>query len=175
MRVLIAVASKHGGTAEIAEWIGATLTESGVDAVVRAAEDVGGIDGFDAVVLGSGVYAGHWLESGRRLSAALTPLLVDRPVWLFSSGPVGDPPKPETGPLGIDELMDAIGAREHRLFAGRIARDRLGFGERAVVTALRVADRDDRPRDEVVAWARSIAAELTKGAVETPTLATSPA
>lgn len=161
MRVLVAAASKHGGTAEIAEWIGTALTESGVEAVVLAAEDVAGIDGFDAVILGSGVYAGHWLEPGRRLAAALTPLLVDRPVWLFSSGPLGDPLKPEGDPVGVAELLDATGAREHRIFGGRVAREGLGFGEKAVVMALRVGDRDDRPRDEVEAWARSIAASLT--------------
>lgn len=161
MRVLVAAASKHGGTAEIAEWIGATLTEAGIETVVLEAEDVAGIDGFDAVILGSGVYAGHWLEPGRRLATALAPRLVDRPVWLFSSGPLGDPLKPEGDPVGIPELLDATGAREHRIFGGRIAREGLGFGEKAVVMALRVSDRDDRPRDEVVAWARSIASELT--------------
>jgi len=166
MRVLVAAASKHGGTAEMAGWIGSTLIESGIDAVTLAAEDVGELDLFDAVVLGSGVYAGHWLDAGHRLSTAMIPHLDGRPIWLFSSGPVGDPPKPEGDPVGIPDLMIRTGARDHRVFGGRIDRDRLGFGERAVVTALRVADRDDRPRDEVIAWARGIAAELTAVARE---------
>ena len=35
---------------------------------VRPAEEVGSIDDYNAVVLGSAVYAGHWLESARGLA-----------------------------------------------------------------------------------------------------------
>ena len=161
MRVLVAAASKHGGTAEMAGWIGRTLSESGIDAVVMATEDVGGLDGFDAVVLGSAVYAGHWLDSGRRLAMGLAPRLAERPVWLFSSGPVGDPPRPDGEPNGIDDLVEATGAREHRVFGGRIERGDLGVMERVMVSALHVPDRDDRHRDEVIDWARTIAADVS--------------
>jgi hypothetical protein len=36
----------------------------------------------------------------------------------------------------------------------------MGFGEKAIMTALRVQDRDDRPRAEVEAWAEEIAAAI---------------
>jgi len=58
-KVLVAHASKHGSTAEIAETIGAVLREAGVEAEVRAARQVARRDGFDAVVLGSGLYSAH--------------------------------------------------------------------------------------------------------------------
>lgn len=59
-RVLVAFARKMGSTKEIAEAIGARLTERGCQTVVRSAETVDSVDGYDAVVLGSAVYAAGW-------------------------------------------------------------------------------------------------------------------
>jgi menaquinone-dependent protoporphyrinogen oxidase len=73
---------------------------------------------------------------------------------------VGDPLKPADGPVDGDRLRQATGAREHRVFAGRIDRSLLGFGERAIVGAMRIGDRDDRSRSEVEAWAATIASAI---------------
>ena len=62
MKVLIASASKHGSTAEIAQEIGRALERHGLEVHVKEPAAVTTIDGFDAVVLGSAVYSGHWLE-----------------------------------------------------------------------------------------------------------------
>lgn len=166
MRILVTAASKHGGTAEIAEWIGETLMMEGLDVYVRTPDTVTSLDGFDAVVLGSGVYAGHWLQSARSFVDRLGRGLAARPVWIFSSGPVGDPPKPVDGPADGETMRLATGAREHRVFPGRIDRSTMGFGERAIVTALRVTDRDDRSMTEVRAWAEGIARSLMALAAE---------
>ena len=50
---LVTAASRHGATYEIADAIGRTLAERGLDVRVVHAEDVGAVDGYDAVVLGS--------------------------------------------------------------------------------------------------------------------------
>jgi menaquinone-dependent protoporphyrinogen oxidase len=47
--------------------------------------------GYDAVILGSAVYVGHWLEAAQRFVEKHRADLVARPVWLFASGPVGVP------------------------------------------------------------------------------------
>jgi menaquinone-dependent protoporphyrinogen oxidase len=86
--------------------------------------------------------------------------LAERPVWLFSSGPVGDPPKPEEDPVDVAELVTATGAREHRVFAGRLVRRQLSFPDRAIVSALRVSEGDFRDRTEITRWAASIADTL---------------
>lgn len=160
MKVLVTAASKHGATYEIAEWIGATLRTRSIEAVVERPGDVAGVDGYDAVVLGSAVYIGKWLQPATDLVDRLGPQLSKRPVYLFSSGPMGDPPKPDTDPTDIQFMRAATQAVEHRLFAGRIDRHGMGLGERAVVTALRVPDGDSRPRAEIEAWANSIADAL---------------
>jgi len=158
MTVLVAAASRHGSTAEIAEAIGRTLRERGVAADVAAVDELETVEGYDAVVLGSAVYMGRWLEPARRFAADHGAELGSRPTWLFSSGPVGEPPKPEpTDAVDVAEIEGATQARSHRVFTGRIDRHGLGFAERAVVAALRVPDGDYRDWDEIAAFAREVA------------------
>ena len=94
MRVLVTAATKYGATAEIAQAIGDALRDRGLEPTVLPPGQVEGIDGYDAVVLGSAVYAGHWLKPAQELVDRWAGALTGRPVWLFSSGPVGDPPSP---------------------------------------------------------------------------------
>ena len=83
-----------------------------------------------------------------------------RPLWLFSSGPVGDPLKPEEDPVDVEQIMSILGAREHRVFAGRIDKSLLSFAEKAIVKALKVPEGDWRDFGAVKAWAGEIAAAL---------------
>ncbi|WAL68964.1 protoporphyrinogen oxidase [Amycolatopsis cynarae] len=167
MKVLVAVASRHGGTREIAEEIGREMRWSlgeHSDVAVHPVTEVGGVSGYDAVVLGSAVYMGHWLTAATDFVHRNREELTMVPVWLFSSGPVGSPPRPEQDPLELGALRRLIRAREHRLFAGRIDRHRLGLAERALLAALHVADGDYRDWQDIRSWARRIAAMLPAGA-----------
>jgi menaquinone-dependent protoporphyrinogen oxidase len=116
---------------------------------------------FDAVVLGSAVYMGRWLDPARTFVEHRAEALSNRPTWLFSSGPIGDPPRPEeSDAVDVGELMSKAHAKSHKLFAGKLDRSKLGFGERAVMLAFRAVEGDYRDWDEVEAWARGIAEEL---------------
>ena len=86
--VLVSAASQHGATAEIALAIGQVLAERGLTVAVIPPGDVGSLDGYDAVIIGSAVYMGHWLDPAKELVNRFHEALTDRPVWLFSSGPV---------------------------------------------------------------------------------------
>lgn len=159
--LLVAVASRHGATREIAEAVADTLRDEGLDVVVSDAADVADVSGYDAVVVGSAVYVGRWLEPARDLVHEHADDLAARPTWLFSSGPIGDPPKPEAeDAVQISELADLVRARGHRLFSGKLDRSALGFGERAVVLAFRAPEGDFRDWDEIATWSREIAAAL---------------
>lgn len=162
MNVLVAVASKHGSTIEIGEVVASTLRSSGLEVDMARVEDVDGLQGHDAVILGSGVYAGHWLRPAREFVDRYEAALVQLPVWLFSSGPVGDPPTPLENPAEVTAVARRLGARGHRLFAGKIESDELGIAEKALVTLVRAAPGDFRPWSEIAEWAEAIAAELSR-------------
>jgi menaquinone-dependent protoporphyrinogen oxidase len=166
MRVLVTAATKYGATSEIASAIGEVLGEHGLDPTVVPPEQVEGVDGYDAVVVGSAVYAGHWLKPARELVGRCRGALIQRPVWLFSSGPVGDPPKPEEDPVDVADLVAATGAREHRVFAGKLVRNQLSFPDKAIVSALRVREGDFRDWTEIRRWAAEIASATRSGSAK---------
>lgn len=161
MRVLVTAASRHGSTREIADAIAKGLEARGLDAHCVAIEDAA-LDGHDAVILGSAVYTGHWLEPARRFAEDNAAALAERPVWLFSSGPLGPPEHlvPEGDPVDVAALMATTRARGHRIFAGRLSKKGLSFGEKAMVMAVRAPEGDCRDWDAIDAWAGELAAAL---------------
>jgi menaquinone-dependent protoporphyrinogen oxidase len=166
LRVLVVVATKHGATHGIAEAIAHELTdgpvgqELGLTALLQEAEHAPGPAGFDAVIVGSAVYVGRWREPARDWVGAHAAALRERPVWLFSSGPIGAPPFPPDEPYDVHPLTQLTGAREHRVFPGRLDKDLLSVGERAMVTAMRAPLGDFRDWDAVRAWAGEVAGQL---------------
>lgn len=161
MSILVATASRHGATHEIGQAIGRTLEGRGLQTHVLPVDDVGELTDYDAAVIGSAVYLGHWLESARSFVEHHGGELAGRPTWLFSSGPMGDPPRPGAHEaVQVDDLVEASSARGHQLFAGRLDRHHLGFGERAVVFAFRAEDGDFRDWDDIAVWASGIADAL---------------
>ncbi len=81
-------------------------------------------------------------------------------MWLFSSGPVGEPARPAENPVVVSDILAATNAREHRVFPGCLVKKRLSLPERAMVAALRVTEGDYRNWAEIRDWAAGIAAVL---------------
>lgn len=150
--VLVAYGSKHGSTAEIAAAIAETLRESGLRADCLQAGSVDSLEGYDAVVVGSAVYMRRWRREARRFLHHHARALSERPLWVFSSGPVGDPAKDNPAwlePRRTIAEAERLGARAHVVFGG--------LSEASSIPA---EFRDRRDWDEIRAWARGIAAEL---------------
>ena len=133
MKILVTVASKHGSTYEIAEAIGSELASRGLDVSVVPVQDVQTIDEYDAVVLGSAIHMGQWMKSAKEFVSREAAILGSRPVWLFSSGPVTDGPKPDdpADRRQGDQIAEALAAREHRVFRGKLDKSELNIAERA--------------------------------------------
>lgn len=160
MRVLVTAASRHGSTAGIAEAITRTLNERGIGADYRPVDQVTSLTGYDAVVLGSAVYAGRWMKPAREFVKSHAGELRQRRVWTFSSGPVGDPPKPVEVSAEVQKQNDDVGAIEHKVFSGKVDPADLSLPERAMVTALHAPTGDYRDFAEVARWASGIAGAL---------------
>ena len=165
-RVLVVVATKHGATRGIAEAIVRELADSAagqeMDLAVELheAEHAPAPARFDAVIVGSAVYVGRWREPARDWVSAHAADLRGRPVWLFSSGPIGAPPIPPDEPHDVAALMQLTSARGHRVFPGRLDKGLLSVGERAMVTAMRAPLGDFRDWGAVRAWSAEVAGEL---------------
>ena len=115
-RVLVVVASRHGATAEIGAALARSIQESrrrGLAVVPMPVDQRPDPAAFDAVVVGSAVYAGEWLEPAREYVTTHADVLRTRPLWLFSSGPIGDPPFPLDEPYDVAALTHLTGARGH--------------------------------------------------------------
>jgi menaquinone-dependent protoporphyrinogen oxidase len=164
-RVLITAASARAGTEEIAQVIAMQLAAHGLRARVSPAPDVVSVDGFDAVVLGSAVYRGRWLQSAVDLVYRSHEALTLRPVWLFSSGPVGRPGGLFARllmhePADVAEMRAATLAIDHQMFAGRLDLRQLNWPLRLAGLAVPGLAGDFRDWGQIRAWADSIAARL---------------
>ncbi len=183
-RVQVIYATRHGGSAGIAERIAQILRDEGSDVVVANAAESPDPSGYDAHVVGSGVYMGSWVREGVEFLERNQAVLADKPVWLFSSGPL---PGSSKATPGVDRLTDALGptdgpgsggrkkieglaaaihVRGHEVFEGAFdPKDPpKSFPERMVrlmPAAKRVLPTGDfRDWDAIEAWAREIAAQL---------------
>ena len=183
-RIQVVYASRHGGTAGIAERIAAILRTEGLEVALESAASKPDPSGFDAYVVGSGVYMGSWLDDGVRHLERHAAMLATRPVWLFSSGPLPGSSKetqaddpvtvalgPEDGPGSgghkrIAALSALIRPRGHRVFQGAYdpTDPPKSFPERVVRLLPASKDilpiGDFREWDAIEAWAHEIAAEL---------------
>ncbi len=173
MRVLVVYASRHGATAGIAERVAVGLRAAGVSAEARPVAQVGDVEAYDAFVVGAAAYMFHWLKEATRFVKRHRAVLSGRPVWLFSSGPLGTDVVDEQGrdvletarPREFDELHDLVDPRDERVFFGAWNPDAppVGFGER-LLRHLPANDAmpagDFRDWSAIDAWAADIAREL---------------
>lgn len=165
-RVLVAYASKRGSTSEIAQAVADELGRAGLEADCRDAGQVDDLDGVDAVVLGSAVYMRRWRGDARRFLRRHRRRLAELPLWVFSSGPTGDPARDDarwTEPRHTIKKIERLGAREHVVFGGRMPLDPGNAMERAMIEGTPTEWRDRRDWDAIRAWAAGVASALQTG------------
>jgi menaquinone-dependent protoporphyrinogen oxidase len=176
MRAIVVYASKYGSTKGIAEFIAGKLQERGIPTDVQEVGAVKNAADYDAFVIGSAVYMFHWLKEARQFVSKNRALLNGRPVWLFSSGPVGAQSKDAkgrdlvevSGPKELDELRALVKPRDHRVFFGALYGERLtgmiGLGYRMAQKSKSAREAmpegDFRDWKEIEGWANTIASAL---------------
>jgi menaquinone-dependent protoporphyrinogen oxidase len=158
---LVAYATKHGSTAEIAEAIGDTLRARGIPTDVAPVDTIRSIDDYGLVVVGSAVYMFRWQGPAVGFVKRFERQLRERPTWLFGSGPTGGTPEEDSKveeilaiqpapPDNVAKLADRIAVRGYRTFGGRIGPSK-GLFERWIPKG------DWRDFDAVRDWANGIA------------------
>jgi menaquinone-dependent protoporphyrinogen oxidase len=128
------------------------------------------------VVIGGAAYMFHWLKDATAFARRHRKELANRPVWLFSSGPLG-PDKVDTQgqdalkaarPKEFDELVSTLEARGEQVFFGAYdPEDRpIGMGERVVrmmpAAKTTLPAGDFRDWAAIDAWADTVAKELER-------------
>lgn len=161
-RVLVAYASKMGATKEIAEAVGARLTERGCLAEVRPVETVNVVDDYDAVIVGSAVYAGRWRREAVRFVRRYREQLATRRVWLFESGWLGKRPGSLVASTGGQRQARRVNALTPTVFGGRLDPDlTTGLMDRIVAS---LTSGDERDWDEIRTWTDQVADALVPAA-----------
>jgi menaquinone-dependent protoporphyrinogen oxidase len=158
--VLVAFASRHGATDELAHTIADVIESSGLSVDVRPMHEVDTLFPYSAFVLGSAIYMGAWLPEACAFVEQHGALIAERPTWLFSSGPIGEPSE-DRRPFDAGDLLAATHARDHHLFGGKLDLATLGHGERLIARLVRVPEGDFRHLEVAAAWATAIARALT--------------
>jgi menaquinone-dependent protoporphyrinogen oxidase len=173
MKTVVVYASKYGSTRGIAEFIAEKLRQHGTQVDVQEVGQVHNLEDYCAFVIGSAVYMAHWLKEASEFVMRNRAVLAGRPVWLFSSGPLGTETTDAQGrdvlvaaePKEIAEFKVAINPRDHRVFFGELDASNLAFGHRIVrkMPAARTLfpEGDFRNWNDIDAWATSIGRSLS--------------
>lgn len=172
MPILIAYASRYGSTREIAQTIARVLRERGMAVDVRPAADVVRLEGYRAIVLGSALYSGGWLEDAREFLESFQDELSELPLWLFSSGPTtpGDPVEALAGwryPEDLQSMVLSLRPRDVALFAGKIDPETLNLQDWLINRSMRGVSGDFRNWARIEAWATHVADQLEPSARDT--------
>jgi menaquinone-dependent protoporphyrinogen oxidase len=106
-RFLIAYATKHGSTQEVAAAIAAALRGAGAAVDLQPARTVRDLASFDAVVLGAPLYTGRWHRDAHGFLKRHRKSLEQVPVAVFALGP-RQPVSEGTWPRSQEQLDDAL-------------------------------------------------------------------
>ena len=98
MKVLVCAARKYGATSEIAQAVADVLAERGCEVTVLPPEEVGAVEEFDAVILGSAVYMGQWMNRRAGWQNARRPRWPPGRCGCFPAARSANRPSPPTTP-----------------------------------------------------------------------------
>jgi menaquinone-dependent protoporphyrinogen oxidase len=135
MKILVAYASAHGSTAEVAAFIGRVLDVYDADVTVAHADEVTSVDEYDVFVLGSPIHSSMWLSSLSQFMFRFEEKLGPSPVYLWINCLIV---LEENGYDKVmktylwDEALDKLGVKrpEIGVFAGKLDWQRISGSEK---------------------------------------------
>jgi menaquinone-dependent protoporphyrinogen oxidase len=141
MSILVVYASKHGHTARIAARIARTLEDEGAAVAVHEAGDAPDLRGFDAVVVGASIHAGHHQQDVVAWAGRHRTALAAMPSAFFSVclTAADDTEESRTATRGyLDEFVERTGWTPARMttFAGALQYREYDFATRLLMRLL---------------------------------------
>ncbi len=163
-KVLVAYATTHGSTGEIAQEIASILARDGVQAEALPASRVRSLAGYSGVILGGPQYMFHWHKDAMRFLARFRKNIENGlPVAVFVGGPIE---------VGSDEDKQIIRDRFNQelealvwfkpvslLFVGgNFDPNKLRFPYNLIPALKNMPAVDFRDWAEIISWAQSLPA-----------------
>lgn len=162
-RILIAYATQHGSTAEIAQAVGKELTAAGFGVEVAELKNVRSLQEYDGIVIGAPLYMGGLMKDVAQFVGRYRTELSLLPVASFAVGLT--PVSKNAG--NVDHAMECLHTSLSPvkpvgtiLFAGRLDPAGLGFIQRKMMELGKVPPGDFRDWDLIAAWAREIPGKM---------------
>ena len=153
-RTLVAYASKHGSTEEVARAIGSFLRDADHHVDVRDVEAVTDVEPYDAVVLGASLYMGRVHAGARTFLRRHRAALEERPLAVFALGPLSLEEEQVAGSRKqLDKALAHLGVDPQlvTVFGGVVDPKQLHF------PLNRMPKTDARDWSEIDTWAADVA------------------
>jgi menaquinone-dependent protoporphyrinogen oxidase len=170
MKILIAFASIHGSTAEVAQFLGRVLRVYNAEVTVLSAGQVTTVDPYDAFVLGTAIEDGMWLHEMFEFLDRFQAKVAKKPnyLWLNCIRVIEPDGYEHALKYYVHEpTIAALAARDVAVFAGKLKLESINWDERWLLS-LRYdgierpafLNRDFRNWELIAAWGNKIAHEL---------------
>jgi menaquinone-dependent protoporphyrinogen oxidase len=153
-RTLVAYATKHGSTEEVARSIGDLLRDAGHHVDIRDAAAVTDVDEYDGVILGGSLYMGRWHADARAFLRRHRAALEERRLAVFALGPLTlDDEQVAGSRKQLDKALTHLGVDPQlvTVFGGVVDPEQLHFPFN------RMPKTDARDWSEITAWANEVA------------------
>ena len=162
-KVLVTYATKYGTTREIAEEIAGVLTSAGLDTEIIPVMEVGIIDAYDAIVIGSPLYMGKILVEAREFCKQYKPYLEGKWIAFFVSGIAVCKEENTNNKImleAIDEMSEYVKIDEKGTFGGRLFLDRHSESDMQLATIAGASEGDFLDMEDVRTWAKEIGQKI---------------
>jgi menaquinone-dependent protoporphyrinogen oxidase len=169
-KILVTYASQAGSTASVAEAIGQTLVEKGLQVDVRGMKDVTDLTPYRAVVAGSAIHGGKWLPEAMRFVRANRTELSKKPFAAFIVCITMGSPNAAKYRAGLSKWLEPVSTlvtpRSEGIFAGSLDFKTLPITFNTLLMRVAVLlgalpSEDHRDWAAVRAWAASLPKALS--------------
>ena len=156
--VLVAYATKHGSTREVAADVARFVRQAGFEVEISPAREVKSLDPYQAVVLGGALYMGRLHKDARKLLKRKRGELASRPLAVFAIGPKNTEPQELEGARAqLERALAAVPELQPlatAIFGGVVDPAKLSFPFSKMPAG------DARDWEAIQAWAEEVARKL---------------